>query len=161
MARRLNLFIVLGALSLLIGCRTKYAMPVSHSPFEQKEIIANAIKMTVKPLQAYVGKKTKFRISLESFENKKGLEMDLTQTALMIDEEGTPYRPEDWKEEQSQEYSRTGILTFASLATLSHSFKLVIFEEEEHDFEWEVSTRSATHPFATVGTLEKSQEEKN
>ena len=98
--------------------------------------VENFMKVEVKPLKYRQDQWIEFQVSLESFQNKAAVGMDLTKVALLIDEKNLPYSPIKWKVKTDSDTTRVGILTFP-LSGTPKMLKLSIFDFEERVFVWE------------------------
>ena len=113
-------------------------LPSNKGAYPMQEDTGHEIRIRVQPKQVQVGKQTVFKLILETYERPDILEINFMDSTLLIDQDDVPYLPVSWHEDTRHEYAVEGLISFPELAPNTTSFKLVLFEYEDHEFEWTV-----------------------
>ncbi len=98
--------------------------------------LASGTRFRVTPVRFISNKEVVFRVSMESYQNPSLLDMDLTKTALLVDETDQAVKPIRWTVKKKKDHIRVGQLVFPASRHKPKQYILMIFTAEETLFEW-------------------------
>jgi hypothetical protein len=133
--RRLLALGVLG-LFLLLGIVGAFRWWLHRLTLPEVAKLASGTRFRVKPVRFISNKEVVFRVSMESYQNPSLLDMDLTKTALLVDETDQAVKPIRWHVKKKNDHMRVGQLVFPVSAHKPKQYILMIFTSEETVFEW-------------------------
>ncbi len=107
---------------LFVVSRNKADGPAIQSPagqtskWESKTDEQDAVTIVVKPIELSAGAaEWKFDVGMNT--HSVELAQDMTQTAVLVDDQGKQYQPTSWDGAAPGGHHREGVLTFKSLPT--------------------------------------------
>jgi hypothetical protein len=118
-----------------ISCKKKEVE--KDTVLKTQEQVENYVKIAVQPIINSKKNKVVFKLNLESYQNQKFLENDLTETTLLVDDLGNPFKALEWKVETKSEYKTTGDLCF-DFDKQAKQIKLSFFDLKEIVFKWDL-----------------------
>ena len=108
--------------------------------YDQKVVISDGLKITVRPINLIQGAPMTFLIDLVSYEDSFFLNLSLEDIVFLLDDQGVDYDLLESEELQRDEYHVSYRLIFSDLRPLVPVKRLSFsfFEFSEHVFEWDL-----------------------
>jgi len=103
-----------------------------------QQIIENYTKIDVVPYPISPKNNIKFDITMESYQNEEMLKIDLSETALLEDQNGELYKPIKWMIIKEDKYQTKGLLIFPPIKKIS-VLKLKLVQIDDESFKWTTS----------------------
>ena len=107
-----------------------------HLSGPKRSRIISGAKFEIKPYKWKSNRETDFHIVIETFQNPPMLNLDLSKTALIVDELDNPYRPLKWIPKKRTGSRVEGDLIFTAGPHKPKQLTLIIFTSEENQFQW-------------------------
>lgn len=110
--------------------------PKNQPGFQSQVDEQGGIAFTVIPLELGSGNPVKLEIKIDT--HSGSLDFDLMKAAILNDDKGNIYQPQEWQGSPSGGHHRSGILIFPKLERGVKSIRLTVQDGYSGAFEWDL-----------------------